>query len=88
MQSDTESEASASSMSDSVSNVAEDDDLINTANYELKDLTKKSNHKIWEHFGILSKLNRIVSKTRNRIFCKPCFQKKIFKRQVPLNRKM
>lgn len=75
MASDTESEASTSSISESIQSASDDDDLSNTAKYELKDLTKKSNHKIWEHFGILSKFNRPVCKTRNRIFCKACFQK-------------
>lgn len=74
MDSDTENDQNESTTSSS------DDELINTTNYDLKDLTKKSKHKIWEHFGVLYKLNVIVSKTKDRIFCRRCFEKKIFKR--------
>lgn len=68
------------SVSSATGLIDDDEELINTANYQLKDLSKKSNHKIWEHFGTLCKLNRVVSKTRDRIFCRRCFEKKSFKR--------
>lgn len=48
--------------------------------YELKEITKKSTHKVWGHFGCLYKTNKIVQKTKDRVFCKKCFEKNVIKR--------
>lgn len=77
----TSSSLSSIPSTSSVSENAEDEEeFLITNGYLLKDIGKKSNHKVWEHFGILFKTNQIVSKTRDRIFCRKCFAKNTIKR--------
>lgn len=82
------SSSSTTSSSES-SNLATTDENIHeteeeaftiTNGYELKDVPKKSTHKVWEQFGILYKTNRIVTKTKDRIFCRKCFDNNTIKR--------
>lgn len=64
-----------------IGEIGEIDEEFAFANgYELKPLAKKSNHKVWDYFGTLFKVNRIVSKTKDRIFCRKCFEKNTIKR--------
>lgn len=73
--------SSFSSSTSSASDKAEDDEEFLIKNgYELKCIAKKSTHKVWEHFGTLFKTNKIVSKTKDRIFCRKCFEKNSIKR--------
>lgn len=83
--------ASLSSLSSVASSVAStsatvdeniDENFTITNGYELKNVPKKSTHKVWEHFGILYKTNRIVSHTKDRIFCRKCFINNTIKRLV------
>lgn len=61
-------------------NVEVEEEFSITNGYILKEIGKKSNHKVWEHFGILFKTNKIVSKTKERFFCRKCFEKSTIKR--------
>lgn len=75
------SSSESSTLSIDVNEIAElEEEFSITNGYELKDIAKKSTHKVWEHFGILYKTNRIVSKTRDRLFCRKCFEKNTIKR--------
>lgn len=92
MESDSGSEYRPSSASSSSSsslsfasssaseNVEVEEEFSINNGYELKDIGKKSVHKIWEQFGILYKSSSIISKTKERIFCKKCFAKNVIKR--------
>lgn len=75
------SSSSHSSATSSASENAEVEEEFSITNgYVLKDIAKKSSHKIWEQYGILFKANRMVSKTKDRIFCRKCFEKNTIKR--------
>lgn len=75
------STSSATIDASEIAEIAENqEELTITNGYELKDISKKSVHKVWECFGVLYKVNRIVSKTKDRIFCRKCFEKNTIKR--------
>lgn len=72
------SASSTSSFAETSTETTEDFTITN--GYKLKELSKKSAHKIWENFGTLYKANQMVSKTKDRVFCRKCFEKNIIKR--------
>lgn len=53
-----------------------------TQNLRIKTKLKRSNHPIWDLFGVLQKKDdgRDVAKAKDRIFCKKCFELKTIKR--------
>lgn len=84
--SNSEASSSSSTSSADVDNEIVDfettDNFTITNGYALKEISKKSAHKVWDHFGTLFKANQLVSKTQDRIFCRKCFEKNTIKRLV------
>lgn len=55
-------------------------DFDPTKHLRLNTKNKRSNHPIWDLYGVLLKDGREVSKAKSRIFCKRCFEQKKIKR--------
>lgn len=55
-------------------------DFDPTRNLRINTKTKRSNHPIWNFFGVLQKDGREVFKARGRIFCRKCLEAKTIKR--------
>lgn len=55
-------------------------DFDPTKNLRINTKVKRSNHPIWNFFGILQKDGREVFKARGRVFCRKCLESKTIKR--------
>lgn len=75
---------------DAISNVSTEEDNLEAIDLNSTDFdptntlristkTKRSNHPIWNIFGILQKGGQIIAKAKDRIFCRKCFEDKKLK---------
>lgn len=56
------------------------DDFDPTVHLQINTKQKRSNHPIWNLFGILQKEGKTIAKAKERIFCRKCFEMKKIKR--------
>lgn len=54
------------------------------AELSLKQIRKKSDGDVWKYFGIAHKDDKLITMLENKIICKQCFEKRIWKRYVCL----
>lgn len=54
------------------------------AELTLKPIRKKSDGDVWKYFGIAHKYDKLIPALENKIICKQCFEKRIWKRYVCL----
>lgn len=52
------------------------------AELSLKPIRKKSDGDVWKYFGIAQKNDKPIPALENKIICKQCFEKRIWKRYI------